>query len=150
MLARLFRFISSVVRSVWHRFTELAHDNHREVSQVPMVVKLLILGLTAMFVFSVINFALHTITSLIGITIISIFINKIIRLYDLKLKRITKDLADPIINLPVFVASAFIYYIAPEIAIILGFIIIPQFLADLYVKYQQYDQELLNIGRKTA
>ncbi len=91
------------------------------------------------------SLALHTVVSLIGITITSIFINKIINLDGFKMNKITEDFATPIVSLPVFAFSAFIYLVFPEITLLLALFVIPQVMYDFYKKFNEYDAELAQL-----
>lgn len=124
----------------------MIHKNRQAIKRLPILVKIVMVVFIAFVVYSIINLALHAVVMLIGITIISIFINNIVDIKSLKLNRIAEDFTSPLVQIPIFAASSFIYLLFPEVTILLAFLIIPQVFGELVCKFDEYLQELNRIA----
>lgn len=130
---------------VVNRLKTFVGDSLEMMQSLSAPQKLMHLCLVGLFVMAVLHLVLHSIVALISITLISIFINKLINIEHFKLSPISKDFSGPLISIPVFALSTLIYMIIPEVAIVLSVLVIPFLINDINSKFKLYDEQLTPI-----
>lgn len=142
--------ISRFIKSMYNNLLNLYSKRRNQLRGVPRNAKLVLYFITTLFAYAVINFALHTITMLIGITIINYFISKVINLNYLNLNELTMDITKPLLGLITFGFSTMIYLFAPELTILLAIVVLPQILWDFLSKFGAYENALSDKTQQVA
>lgn len=141
-------FVKDVGLYIYRKFKGFVIESQellREQTPLERIAYICVVGLVA---FAVLNFMIESFMSLLAIGLVSIFINRLIDLESFKLSPMTKDLSSPLLSVPVFALSTALYFVMPEIVIVLAVLVLPFLFRDFKKKFNEYNNELTPLEAK--
>lgn len=138
----ILRSIHRIVSSALNRAMEVVRSNRQELKTAPRFLR--VLAFTGVFVFAwaIFSFALHAFVVVLSVTINSIFINRLLNTEAISKNKIVQDFSKPVIGMGVFALASLLYFLVPELTIVLSFFVIPQLFGEVGRKYEEYQHAL--------
>ena len=91
-----------------------------------------------LFAWSVFSFTLHAVVLVISVTINTIFINRLFKTDQFSKNKIVQDFSRPFFGMGIFALGSLLYFLIPELTIVLSIFVIPQLFGEVTHKYEEY------------